>query len=158
MLLLHFQQSVQILLDALLAPRNQRSIKANMGNNIGQHVPPRYRGGGASLYYGATQRYTDATVRAIVAGKNGSVYLKHHRGGHAEIQGKMEVCINSSSSREQLVEELQALCQWCKQKVTWDWVRNTEGSSAIISFQRIVTRNSFETPSYHKITMCSRPK
>ena len=38
-------------------------------------LPDTEERGGASLYYGATQRYTDATMRATVAGKNGSVYF-----------------------------------------------------------------------------------
>ena len=104
-IVLHFLQSVEILLKALSGQRNQRGITGNMGNNIGRTWLPdteRGRGGGAtaSLYYEATQHrctYTDAThgkkkkkkkkgkARAlrVFAGKSASGAARKYRMGDA---------------------------------------------------------------------------
>ena len=51
------------------------ALRPIWGIILGSTWLPDTQRGGASLYYGATQRYTDATMRAIVTGKNGMGYF-----------------------------------------------------------------------------------
>ena len=113
-IVLHFLQSVEILLKALLGQRNQRGITGNMGNNIGRTWLPdtergrgRGRGGAtASLYYEATQHrctYTDATHgkkkkkkrRRVKLGLCASLQGRVQVEQHANTEWEMRLCVSS---------------------------------------------------------------